>query len=213
MLGLGNLLLHLNQSAEALYWIRQAAERGDADAMTGLGLEYQAIGKADEAEIWYRRAAELDNAIAMANLGHMFKKRGDKVEAEHWNRMGATLGQPGAMSNLAHLLQDRGELDEAMEWFRKAADRAMSSVDEHPSYYVPWPGECYDLGVSNAVLSLAEALIEQEKLPKLSFGSEESQSLVTLEQPPRWRNFTKIAVRHRKLRNGGSGPLNWPMII
>jgi len=67
------------------------------------------------------------------------------------------------MSNLAEVLQDRGNSDEALEWLRKAADRAMSAVDERPSYYVPWPGECYDMGVSNAVLGLAELLIKQGK--------------------------------------------------
>jgi TPR repeat protein len=164
MASFGDSLERFEESTESLHWIRQAADHGDANAMVSLGLRLQGVGRIDEAETWYRRAASLDNAIAMANLGYLFRQRGDAAEAERWNRLGAALGQPGATSNLAELLKERGELDEALEWFRKGADRAMSLVAERPSYYVPWPGECNDLGVSNAVMGLAELLSERGEL-------------------------------------------------
>lgn len=161
MLGFAFSLQHFGQFDESLHWMRRAAERDDPDAMISLGFELQGRGQEDEAEIWYRRAASFDHPLAMTNLGYLLHRRhGDTNEAEHWTRKAAALGQPGAMENLALTLKGRGQLSEALEWFRKAADRAVSKIDENPGRYDPWPGEASDQGVSDSILGLAELLSE-----------------------------------------------------
>src|SRR5262249_13978000 len=58
-------------------WYRRAAEAGDKNAMTNLGLMYadgRGVAKDEEEAVrWYRRAAEAGNAAAMHNLGFMYR--------------------------------------------------------------------------------------------------------------------------------------------
>jgi tetratricopeptide (TPR) repeat protein len=64
------------------------------------------------------------------------------------------------MGNLALRLKERGQRSEALEWLRKAADRAISLINETPWICDPWPGEGGDEGISNSILNLAELLSE-----------------------------------------------------
>lgn len=163
MLGLGFSLRRYGKTVESLRWIRRAAELEDPAAMVALGFELQRANQL-EAETWFKRAASVDNAVAMANLGYLMMQRGDTIGAEYWNRRGAELGNPGAMDNLADLLKSRGQVDEALSWYRRAANRALDLISESPLGYHPWPGEAQDVGVSNAIMDLAELLMERGDL-------------------------------------------------
>jgi tetratricopeptide (TPR) repeat protein len=162
MLGFAFSLQHFEQFDESLSWMRRAAEREDPDAMASLGFELQGMGQVDEAETWYRRATSFDHPLAMANLGYLLYQRdGDTEEAELWTRKAAALGYAGALENLAQTLKKRGQVSEALEWSRKAAERALSLIDENPGRYDdPFPGEATDDGISNSILHLAEHLSE-----------------------------------------------------
>lgn len=87
-----------------MYWIRLAADQGDAGAQATLGFMY-ADGRGvpqdyAEAVRWYRRAADQDHAVAQSNLGVMyFNGRGvaqDYVTAHMWANLGAAQGNERA---------------------------------------------------------------------------------------------------------------------
>ncbi|MGV9336619.1 tetratricopeptide repeat protein, partial [Nocardia sp. NPDC003726] len=107
-------------TATALF--RKAAEAGNRDAMSNLGVLLKQRGDIDEAELWYRKAVEAGNPGALFNLGNLLKQRGDIDEAELWYRRAVEAGNRDAMSNLGNLLKQRGDIDEAELWYRRAVE-------------------------------------------------------------------------------------------
>jgi TPR repeat protein len=99
----------------------KAADAGDREAMTALGVLLQRRGRLEEAERWYRRAAHAGHGEAMHSLGVLLQRRGRLEEAERWYRRAAHAGHGEAMLNLAVLLQRRERLEEAETWYRRAA--------------------------------------------------------------------------------------------
>jgi len=84
--------------------IKQAAERGDADAQARLGFMYNAgegLPRNDtEALKWYKLAAEQGHAQGQNDLGNMYREgegrpRND-VEASKWYTLSAKQGHPSA---------------------------------------------------------------------------------------------------------------------
>ena len=122
------------QDAEAVNWIRKAADQGHADAQFNAGLMYaQGRGvKHDDAEAvkWYRKAAEQGLDVAQCNLGLMYAQgRGvkhDDAEAVNWIRKAADQGHADAQCNLGLMYaQGQGvkhDDAEAVKWYRKAAE-------------------------------------------------------------------------------------------
>src|SRR5208283_3265817 len=87
--------------AEAVRWLRKAADQGDAKAQDALGLMYQDGSKRvpqdyAEAARWWRRAAEQGNVLAQFRLGAMYAEgRGvprDSVLAYMWLNLAASNG-------------------------------------------------------------------------------------------------------------------------
>jgi len=85
------------QEKDDLDSIRKAAEQGNADAQSNLGVMY-ANGKGvaqddQEAVKWYRKAAEQGYARAQFNLGHMYDQgmgvTQDYIEAHKWVNLAA----------------------------------------------------------------------------------------------------------------------------
>jgi TPR repeat protein len=94
--------------AEAVTWIRKAAEQGFALAQNTLAAWHK-IGKGvaqDHAEAakWFREAAEQGNADAQNNLGAIYGKgQGvprDMIRADTWFSLAATAGNQSAAKNL-----------------------------------------------------------------------------------------------------------------
>jgi TPR repeat protein len=120
---------------EASKWFRKAAEQGDADAQTDLGLMYDnGEGVAQdyvEARKWYLKAAEQNDPLAQNNLASMYHSGDggpqDNVEALKWYRKAAEQGIAAAQFNLG-AIYDKGEgvnqdFVEARKWFLKAAEQ------------------------------------------------------------------------------------------
>jgi TPR repeat protein len=93
--------------AEAVTWIRKAAEQGFALAQNTLGARYQ-TGKGvaqDHAEAvkWFRKAAEQGNADAQNNLGAIYGEgQGvprDLIRAYTWFSLAAIAGNQSAAKN------------------------------------------------------------------------------------------------------------------
>jgi TPR repeat protein len=97
--------------AQAIVWLRKAAEQGNAEAQLSLGAAYE-MGKGvqqDDAEAaaWYRKAAERGNALVQNHL------------AEVQNHLGRLYAAGKGV------LQDDAE---AAKWFRRAADQGNVSA-------------------------------------------------------------------------------------
>ena len=77
---------------QAVSWFRKAAEQGDADAQTNLGISYaegEGVPKDQaEAALWYRKAADQGDTVAQSNLAFMYVKGEgvpkDAAEAYAW---------------------------------------------------------------------------------------------------------------------------------
>jgi len=125
------------QETESLKQLRKAADEGNADAQTRLGLMYYR-GRGvpqDYAEAlrWSRKAADQGDAVAQFNLGFMYAKgRGgmpqDYAETARWYRKAADQGNVDAQFNLG-LMYDNGQgvprdSVEAHMWLSLAASRA-----------------------------------------------------------------------------------------
>ena len=117
---------------------KQAAEGGNAEAMTYVGLYYDSsrpayagVSKDDSvAATWYRKAAEAGDARGMTRLGWMYHGgRGvvqDDAQAVSWTRRAAEAGEAGGMNNLGVMYANgRGVAKDdaqAVDWYRKAAE-------------------------------------------------------------------------------------------
>ena len=90
--------------AEAMKWLRKAADQGNAPSQFSLGLFYrQGTGvPQDDAEAvkWYRKAADQGYVDAQFNLGFMYKNGlgvpQDYVQAYMWLNLAARAGDRGA---------------------------------------------------------------------------------------------------------------------
>ena len=91
----------------AVKWYRLAAEQGNADAQTNLGVMYDegtGVPQDDKTAVkWYRLSAEQGNANAQFNLGTMFYNGEgviqDNVYAHMWWTTPASLGYEYAVKN------------------------------------------------------------------------------------------------------------------
>ena len=104
-------LMTLLSEKQKLETYRKAAEAGNSEAMSKLGLMYD-VGKGvaiddREAVKWYRKAADAGNSNAMNDLGVMYRNgRGvtkDNKKAIYWYRKAAQQGNKIAQRNLADL--------------------------------------------------------------------------------------------------------------
>jgi len=124
------------QETESLKQLRKAADEGNADAQTRLGLlYYRGRGVPQdyaEALRWSRKAADQGDAVAQFNLGFMYSKGRrmpqDFVETARWYRKAADQGNADAQFNLG-LMYHKGQgvprdSVEAHMWLSLAASRA-----------------------------------------------------------------------------------------
>jgi TPR repeat protein len=121
-------------SAQAVFWYRQAAELGEPDAQHSLAFAY-ANGRGvrrnyAKAAAWYREAIENpyfeQETYAQLELGNMYKNGlKDFAQAAVWFRKAAERGDLEAFVNLADLYAEglgvRRNRKQAAAWYLKAA--------------------------------------------------------------------------------------------
>jgi len=127
---------------EKVHEYRKAAEQGDSDAQSHLGMSYftgKGVPKKDEAEAvrWFRKAAKQGNPDAQTNLGmSYFTGKGlpkkDEVEAVRWFRKAAEQGDARAQFILG-FSYSRGmgvqqNTEKAVSWYRKAAEQGEAKA-------------------------------------------------------------------------------------
>jgi len=130
---LARSLLRSNELEEAIAWLDRAAEKGNAEAMTMLGMAYGAgrvVTKSpQEAVKWLRLAADSGYPKAEALLGLTLVTAADvrnEEEGRRWVHKAAADGDPLGQSLLGEfLLSGKAGLGkneaEAAAWYRKAA--------------------------------------------------------------------------------------------
>jgi hypothetical protein len=117
----------------AVELLRLAAQRGCADSMYELSLEYASgdhiTADEQQALAWCRQAAEVGHSFAMVTLGqyHLYGLMGCSVDlktATEWFNRAAALGNDVAMWRLANMPGDGDSTDKEKEigyWVEKAA--------------------------------------------------------------------------------------------
>jgi hypothetical protein len=113
--------------------LRNAAEKGDAEAQYHLGCCYADGGGVPKDEtqavVWLRKAADQGSGMAQFKLGHSYADgvgvAKDEVEGVKWYRKAAEQGIARAQYSLARCL-DQGQggpkqTSEALKWYRLAA--------------------------------------------------------------------------------------------
>jgi len=126
----------LKDYAEAVKWIRKAAEQGHAHAQYSLGYAYDkgkgVLKDYAEAVKWFRRAAEQGNVGAQYTLGNAYLSGEgvgkDQVEGVQWLRKAAEKGNATAQYNLGTAYFASDSMVEfsnvqGVKWWRKAAEQ------------------------------------------------------------------------------------------
>jgi TPR repeat protein len=137
--------------AEALKWLRKAAEQGYDVAQVEIGWMYgngEGVPHDDRTAVeWYRKAAEQGHAPAEVLLGAMYVQgRGvtkDDKAAVEWYRKASEQGMANAQAELGAMYA-RGQgvpqdYSAAAEWYRKAAQQGDSMAEYNL-------GLCYENG-------------------------------------------------------------------
>ncbi|MDR3422862.1 MAG: hypothetical protein P4L80_16730 [Xanthobacteraceae bacterium] len=124
----------VQNSAEAVNWFRQAADHGDVDAMSNLGMMNK-LGRGTPrnygyAMEWWRLAAEKGDPKAENGIGGLYENglgvKTDYAYAMKWYRRAADKGFALAQYNVGRMHQYAlgvpYDYDEAMRWYRLAAE-------------------------------------------------------------------------------------------
>ena len=133
----------MQNQAEAIKWLILAAQRGDPQACSNVGLMYsngEGISKDPrEAMKWFLRAAEHGDADCQAKVGHM-SQIGEGVpqnyaEAVKWYRHAAEHGHAVAQNNLGVLYADGKGVPqdkiEAVKWYHMAANQGHGTAHDN----------------------------------------------------------------------------------
>ena len=124
----------LTDYAQAMVWLKKAADQGDANAMDWIGIIYRdGLGIPQdyaEAAKWYRRAADLNWRFAEVLLAECYLHgQGvpqDNTQAMFWYRKAADQGDPNAEEWVGGFYRDGTgvpvDFAQARAWFQKSAD-------------------------------------------------------------------------------------------
>jgi TPR repeat protein/ankyrin repeat protein len=136
---LGQLGFARDDSAAAK-WYHQAADQGDAESQTHLGLMYENGWGVEkdygQAVNWYRKAAKAGDSGAQLNLGNMyfngFGVEKDNAEALNWYRKSAEAGNSAAEYYVACMYENGFGVEKdfslAIRWCRKAAEQTNAEA-------------------------------------------------------------------------------------
>jgi hypothetical protein len=127
----------------AVYWFQKAAEQGNANAQTMLGICYE-VGsgiKLDykQAVFWYRKAAEQGTAIAQYNLGRCYDNgygvTKDYTQAVSWLEKAAKQGLTVAQYNKQGICYENGlgvekNGNKALFWFEEMLTKQEKSLSD-----------------------------------------------------------------------------------
>lgn len=108
--------------------LRDADERGDAEASVLLGQALRKVGKFDLARAAYERGDERGHPEAAMSLGNMLSELGDTGGARVAYERGIAAGSTMAALNLGLMLADMGEVEDALRYLRMARENGDSEA-------------------------------------------------------------------------------------
>lgn len=130
-----------NNIDSAMFWYKNAADSGNALAMTNIGAIYiNGYGKVKKdsnlAIMWFTRAADSGNDVGMYNMGVEYRKGKNYKKAEEWFLRAEAVGYTRAMVNLGQLYEKGGNgltknIKTAIYWYQKAADKNNSYAKKY----------------------------------------------------------------------------------
>jgi TPR repeat protein len=132
--------------AEAMRWYREAADQGDPDAQTQMGVFYHnGLGvPRDYAEAmrWYRKAADQGFALAQRNIAILYRYgygvAQDYAEAMRWNKKAAAQGDALAQNEIGVLYWNGWGVPkdnaEAVHWYSMAANQGYATAQNNIGY-------------------------------------------------------------------------------
>ena len=137
----GREYLHAEDYANAIPYLRKAAEKGYSSAQVDLGWCYSTghgvTENREEAIKWYRKSAEQGNATAQANLGWKYVSSDDN-EAAKWFKKAADQGFVNSVdiyNQLAYYAAQGRGLPKSFEQAHKYIDKAISLDPNYWNYY------------------------------------------------------------------------------
>lgn len=154
--------------AEAVSWLRKAAEQGHASAQNSLGVCYlKGRGvKKDEGEAvkWYIKAANQGEPLAEANLGDCYAYGmgvgKDPEVAFSWYLKSANQGNAQGQFNAGMCLKEgtgtTKNVSEALAWFKKSADQ-NNAQSQFELGLLHWHGLAVDQDYAVAFMWLEKA--------------------------------------------------------
>ena len=113
--------LPIAMSGEHADRLREAEERGDADALYELAAELENQGDDALAEQACLAAAKLGHGPAADSYAHVLYERDEREEAAQWWLKAAQAGDAESAFNAAVALEELGRHDEALATYRDAA--------------------------------------------------------------------------------------------
>ena len=108
--------------------LRDADERGDAEASVALGQALRKAGKHELARAAYERGDARGHPEAAMCLGNMLSDLGDTAGARVAYERGIAAGSTMAALNLGLMLADMGEVEDALRYLRMAGDNGDSEA-------------------------------------------------------------------------------------
>jgi tetratricopeptide (TPR) repeat protein len=107
-------------SGEERDLLKEAEQRGDADALYELAGELEDKGDDTLAEEACLAAAKLGHALAADSYAHVLYERDDKAGAAEWWSRAAEAGDAESAFNAGVAYEELGRQDDARAWYRKA---------------------------------------------------------------------------------------------
>jgi len=141
MVRLGLMLNRPSPDGDAIkgiWWLRRAAELGDASGMIFLGFAYRdgtgVMCDHQQAVDWFIKAVEAGDDHSMIHAGRMYSRYLQRpAEAMRWFLKAAEAGQSESHVELALLYQNRKsplyDAKQAIHWYRKVAEGKSGSKD------------------------------------------------------------------------------------
>jgi tetratricopeptide (TPR) repeat protein len=135
--------------------IREAEQRGDADALYELAASLDEQGQGELAERACLAAAKLGHTGAADSYAHYLYERDEREEAVQWWQKAAEAGDAESAFNAGVGLEDLGRTDEALDSYRRAASGGHVPAQANIGAMLEASGD--GIGAEDAYRSGAEA--------------------------------------------------------
>jgi TPR repeat protein len=117
---------------EVVYWYKQSAQQGYAEAQFALAIIYEELGNDEQAIIWLEKAAKQNHVQSQYSLGvnyrfGFWRVKPDSSKSLYWLTKAAQQDYTAAQVELGNLYLTSSEIDtdykKGLYWYKKAAEK------------------------------------------------------------------------------------------